>query len=38
MFDRIAENIGDIISIHPSATIYIWGDYNIHHKEWLKQN
>lgn len=33
MVDRIAKI--NIFSIHPSITIHICDDFNIHHKEWL---
>lgn len=35
MFDSIAEKIDDTFSVHPSVSIHIYGDFNIHHKEWL---
>lgn len=35
MFDRIAENINDILSDQPSVSIQICRDFNIHHKEWF---
>lgn len=34
-FTRVAENIDDILSHHPSASIYICGDFSIHHEKWL---
>ena len=35
IFDSIAGKIDSIMSVHPTASIHICGDYNIHHKEWL---
>lgn len=34
MFDRITEKIEDILSDHPSASICICGDFNVHNV-WL---
>ena len=35
IFDSIAENIDSVLVDHPSASIHLCGDFNIHHKEWL---
>ena len=35
IFDSIAGKIDSIMSVHPTASIHICGDYNIHHKDWL---
>ena len=34
-FDSISSNIDDILSTNPSANVFIFGDFNIHHKDWL---
>ena len=28
-------NIDEVFSINPSATVFVFGDFNIHHKDWL---
>ena len=28
-------NIDEVVSIHPSANAFVFGDFNIHHKDWL---
>ena len=35
IFDCIAEKIDSILLAHPSASIHLCGDFNIHHQEWL---
>ena len=35
IFDSIAEKIDSILSVHPSASIHLCGDFNVHHQEWL---
>ena len=35
IFDSIAERIDSILLAHPSASIHLCGDFNIHHQEWL---
>ena len=35
VFDSISSNINDILSINPSANVFVFGDFNIHHKDWL---
>ena len=34
VFDSISSNIDDILSINPSAVL-VFGDLNVHHKDWL---
>ena len=31
----ISSNIDKILSINSSANIFVFGDFNDHHKEWL---
>ena len=33
-FDSISSNI-DILLINPSANVFVFGDFNVHHKDWL---
>ena len=35
VFDSISANIDDILSINPSVNVFVFGDCNIHHKDWL---
>ena len=34
-FDTISSNIDEILSINPSASVFILEDFNLHHKHWL---
>ena len=31
----VSSNIDEVISINPSANVFVFGDFNIHHKDWL---
>ena len=33
--DSISSNIDEILSISPSANVFVFGNFNIHHKDWL---
>ena len=35
VFDSISSNIDEVLSINPSANVIVFGDFNIHHKDWL---
>ena len=35
VFDSVSSNINDVLSINPSAHVFVFGDFNIHHKDWL---
>ena len=35
VFDSISSNIGKVLSINPSANVFVFGDFNVHHKDWL---
>ena len=35
VFDSISSNIDELLSINPSANIFVFGDFNVHHKDWL---
>ena len=35
MFTSIANQIDDILINHPSAKINVFGDFNVHHVQWL---
>ena len=34
-FDSISSNIDEVLSINPSANVFVFGDFNVHHKNWL---
>ena len=33
--DAISDSIDRVISLHPAAQVMVFGDFNVHHKEWL---
>ena len=35
VFYSISSNIDEVLSIKPSANVFVFGDFNVHHKEWL---
>ena len=35
VFDSISSNIDEVLSINPSANVFVFGDFNIHHKQGL---
>ena len=35
VFDSISSNIDEVLSINPSANLFLFGDFNDHHKDWL---
>ena len=35
VFDSISSNIDEVLSIKPSAKVFVFGDFNVHHKHWL---
>ena len=35
VFDSISFNIDEVLSINPSATLLIFGEFNVHHKDWF---
>ena len=35
VFDSISSNKDEVLSIKPSMHVFIFGDFNIHHKDWL---
>ena len=34
-FDAISSNIDEVFLINPSANVFVFGDFNIHQKDWL---
>ena len=35
VFLFISSNIDEVPSINPSANVFVFGDFNVHHKDWL---
>ena len=35
VFDSISSNIDELFSIKPSANVFVFGGFNVHHKDWL---
>ena len=35
VFDYISSNIDQIFLINPSANVFVFGDFNVHHKDWV---
>ena len=35
VFDSVSSNIDELLSINPSANVFVFGDFNVHHKDWL---
>ena len=35
VFDSISSNIEEVLSINPFANVFVFGDFNVHHKDWL---
>ena len=35
VFDSISCNIDEVLLINSSANVFVFGDLNVHHKDWL---
>ena len=35
VFDSVSSNIDQVLFINPSATVFVFGDFAIHHTCWL---
>ena len=35
VFDCTSSNIDEVLSINPCANVFVFGDFNVHHKDWL---
>ena len=35
VFDSISSNIDKVLSINPITNAFVFGDFNVHHKDWL---
>ena len=38
VFYSISSNIDEVLSINPSADVFIFGDFNAHHTDWLSNS
>ena len=35
VFDYISSNIDEVLSVNPSANVFVFGDFNVYHEDWL---
>ena len=35
VFDSISSNIDEVLLINPSANVFVFGGFNVYHKDWL---
>ena len=35
VFDSISSNIDEVLSLNSSANVFVFGDFNDHHKDWF---
>ena len=35
VFYSISSNIDEVLSVNPSANVFVFGDFSIHHKDWI---
>ena len=35
VFDSISSNIDEVFLLNPSANVFVFGGFNVHHKDWL---
>ena len=35
VFDSISSTIDEVLSINPSANVFVFGDFKVYHKDWL---
>ena len=35
VFDSISSNIDEVLSSNPSANVFVFGHFKVHHKDWL---
>ena len=35
VFDSISSNTDEVLSINPSANVFVFGDFKVNHKDWL---
>ena len=35
VFDSVSSNIDEVLPIDPSTNVCVFGDFNVHHKDWF---
>ena len=35
VFDSTSSNINEVLLVNPSANVFVFGDFNIYHNDWL---
>ena len=35
VFDSASSSLHEVLSINPSANVFVFGDFNVYHKDWL---
>ena len=35
VFNSVSSNIDEVLSMNPSPNVFVFGDFNVHHKDWL---
>ena len=35
VFNSVSSNIDELLLINPSANVFVFGDFNVHHEDWL---
>ena len=35
VFDSISSSIDEVLSVNPSSNMFVFGNFNFHHKDWL---
>ena len=35
VFGSVSSNINQVLSINPTGNVFVFGDFNVHHKDWL---
>ena len=35
VFNSISSIIDEVLSVNPSANVFVFGEFNVHHKDWL---
>ena len=35
VFYSVSSNIDEVLTINPSANMFVFRDFNVHHKDWL---
>ena len=38
VLDSVSQSIDSALTLHPSANIFVFGDFNAHHREWLNHD